>query len=74
MFDYEDISPSYAKTLSLWRDNFNGQLPQVRKLGFDESFIRKWNYYLCYCEAAFSMRNIAVAQAVLTRPNNYQLI
>ncbi|MGZ3901541.1 MAG: cyclopropane-fatty-acyl-phospholipid synthase, partial [Bacteroidia bacterium] len=39
-------------------------------LGFDDYFIRKWNYYLCYCEAAFAMRNINVMQMVYTRPNN----
>jgi cyclopropane-fatty-acyl-phospholipid synthase len=42
----------------------------VRALGFDERFIRKWHYYLCYCEAAFALRNISVVQAVYTRPNN----
>ncbi|MBZ0165717.1 MAG: class I SAM-dependent methyltransferase [Candidatus Omnitrophica bacterium] len=45
----------------------------MRKIGFNTSFIRKWNYYLCYCEAAFKMRNISVAQIVYTRPNNYRL-
>jgi len=39
-------------------------------LGFDEKFIRKWNYYLSYCEAAFDMRNISVMQIVYTFPNN----
>ena len=41
--------------------------------GFDERFIRKWNYYLQYCEAAFTMRNISVVQAIYTRPNNRAL-
>ena len=46
-------------------------LPDMLKsLGFDETFIRKWNYYLCYCEAAFEMRNINVMHLVYTRPNN----
>jgi cyclopropane-fatty-acyl-phospholipid synthase len=42
-------------------------------MGFDDRFIRKWNYYLQYCEAAFAMRNISVVQAVYTLPNNPRL-
>jgi cyclopropane-fatty-acyl-phospholipid synthase len=68
-----DHGPSYARTLRLWREAFNRQLESVRKLGFDEKFIRKWNYYLSYCEAAFAMRNISVVQAIYTRPNNLRL-
>jgi len=74
VFDYEDISFSYVKTLRMWREEFNRNRAQVAGLGFDEPFIRKWNYYLSYCEAAFRMRNIAVAQVVLARPNNYLLV
>ena len=66
----EDLGLDYARTLHQWRDNFRAQLNEVRILGFDEPFIRKWNYYLCYCEAAFALRNISVVQAVYTRPNN----
>ena len=68
-----DHGPSYARTLRLWREAFNRQLDNVRKLGFDDRFIRKWNYYLSYCEAAFAMRNISVVQAIYTRPNNLRL-
>jgi len=74
VFDYEDIAMSYARTLKLWREAFNRNHDRVIAMGFDEAFIRKWNYYLSYCEAAFSMRNIAVAQVVLARPNNYLLV
>lgn len=63
----------YAKTLNLWRKSFNEKLNEVSKLGFDSSFVRKWNYYLSYCEAAFEMRNISVVQAIYTRPNNRKL-
>jgi cyclopropane-fatty-acyl-phospholipid synthase len=68
-----DHGLSYARTLRLWRDAFNRQLEGVRTLGFDDRFIRKWNYYLSYCEAAFAMRNISVVQAIYTRPNNLRL-
>ncbi len=73
LHDYEDITPSYVKTLRLWYEMFNARLDEVRLLGFNESFVRKWKYYLCYCEAAFKMRNISVAQAVYSRPNNLHL-
>jgi len=66
----EEFGLSYARTLAQWRENFHGRLEQVRMLGFDERFIRKWNYYLSYCEGAFAMRNISVVQLVYTRPNN----
>ncbi|WP_373531216.1 class I SAM-dependent methyltransferase [Vampirovibrio sp.] len=69
----EDMGNSYAKTLQLWHDAFNANLPEVRRQGFDERFIRKWNYYLMYCKAAFRMRNISVVQAVYTNPNNLSL-
>ncbi len=70
MIDLKDIGMDYATTLKLWYDQFNANLPTVKSLGFDETFIRKWNYYLCYCEAAFAMRNINTMQLVYSRPNN----
>jgi len=70
MVDLKDIGLDYAKTLKLWFDAFNANLPIVQSLGFSDMFIRKWNYYLCYCEAAFEMRNINVMHLVYTRPNN----
>ena len=66
----EDLGLSYARTLRHWCENFNARVGDVRALGFDDRFIRKWNYYLEYCEAAFAMRNISVVQAIYTRPNN----
>jgi len=69
----DDLGSSYARTLHTWWDNFNAQHSAVRALGFDDRFIRKWNYYLQYCEAAFASRNISVVQAVYTRPNNCAL-
>jgi cyclopropane-fatty-acyl-phospholipid synthase len=66
----EDQGRDYARTLHSWRGLFQAKLDQVRALGFDERFIRKWEYYLSYCEAAFAMRHISVVQTVHTRPNN----
>jgi len=70
LVDLKDIGLDYAKTLSTWHQQFNVNLNEVKKLGFDDIFIRKWNYYFCYCEAAFAMRNINVMQMIYTRPNN----
>ena len=69
----EDLGSSYARTLHLWWEAFTARLDDVRALGFDARFIRKWNYYLQYCEAAFASRNISVVQAIYTRPNNRTL-
>lgn len=69
----DDFGPDYARTLRQWHQTFNARLADVRQLGFDERFIRKWSYYLCYCEAAFALRNISVVHTLHTRPNNLAL-
>ncbi len=73
LHDLEDLGASYTRTLHAWWERFNGRVADVRALGFDAKFVRKWNYYLQYCEAAFASRNISVVQAVYTRPNNRAL-
>jgi cyclopropane-fatty-acyl-phospholipid synthase len=73
LHDLKDMGLSYAETLKRWRITFNQNEAAVRALSFDTRFIRKWNYYLSYCEAAFAMRNISVVQAIYTRPNNSTL-
>lgn len=74
LHDLFDLGLSYAETLKRWREGFNERADQVRALGFDDRFLRKWNYYLSYCEAAFARRNISVVQAVYTRANNPALM
>jgi len=73
LYHFEDITSHYVRTLDIWHDNFNKKLEQIKSLDFDQQFIRKWNYYLCYCEAAFSTRNISVAQLIFSRSNNASL-
>jgi len=51
-FHLEDIGPHYAPTLAQWRRNFLDQVEQVRRLGYSQSFVRLWEFYLCYCEGA----------------------
>lgn len=65
-----DLGLDYARTLREWHGAFHERIDDVRALGFDDRFIRQWNYYLQYCEAAFAMRNISVVHATYTRPNN----
>ncbi len=69
MAGLHDFGLSYAKTLGLWFDRFNARWPEAQSQGFSETFRRKWNFYLKYCEAAFATRNISVVQAVYQRPN-----
>ena len=71
LVDLHDFGPSYARTLQLWAAAFEQRLDDVRALGFDEDFIRKWRYYFRYCEAGFLMRHISVAQMLLSRSNNH---
>lgn len=73
LVELEDFGLSYAKTLRLWNTAFQQKRNEVKNLGFDERFIRKWEYYLLYCAAAFQMRNISVVQALYSRPNNLTL-
>lgn len=73
LHEVSDLGHDYARTLKYWHQAFRQRLPEVRELGFDDRFIRKWEYYLCYCEAAFALRNISVVQTLHTRPNNLGL-
>jgi cyclopropane-fatty-acyl-phospholipid synthase len=49
-----DIGPHYAPTLRAWRERFLANVDRVRELGFDERFVRMWEYYLALCEAGFA--------------------
>jgi cyclopropane-fatty-acyl-phospholipid synthase len=66
----EDLTPHYARTLKLWRERFFANLDQVRALGYPETFIRLWEFYLCYCEGGFAERYIGDVQMVLAKPGN----
>jgi hypothetical protein len=58
----DDFASHYATTLRCWRERFFLELDAVKNLGFDDRFIRLWEYYLAYCEAAFLERQVNVAQ------------
>jgi cyclopropane-fatty-acyl-phospholipid synthase len=61
------FGPDYAETLRRWRADFMDRDSQVRQLGFDTRFMRIWEFYLAYCEAAFDMGNTDVIQFTLRR-------
>jgi cyclopropane-fatty-acyl-phospholipid synthase len=65
--DATDIGPSYARTLRAWRANFLANREAVRALGFDERFLRMWEYYLALCEAGFSIGLSQDHQVVLEK-------
>ncbi|MGV2986929.1 class I SAM-dependent methyltransferase [Vibrio sp. E150_011] len=62
-----DIGLDYAETLSDWRERFEQALPTVRKLGYDERFIRMWRYYFCYCEGGFRAKSISTVHMTFQR-------
>jgi len=68
----EELSPHYAKTLHSWKESFEDRIEAVRKLGYQEKFIRLWNYYLSYCEALFEERHIGVMQIQFERHQGRQ--
>ena len=58
----------YAETLRRWRERFLAEETRVRRIGFDTCFMRTWEFYLAYCEAAFEGGNTDVFQFTLRRP------
>lgn len=69
-FDIVDefsFGQDYARTLKLWRDDFVAQESRVLQLGFDRRFMRIWEFYLAYCEAAFAQANTDVMQFTLRK-------
>jgi cyclopropane-fatty-acyl-phospholipid synthase len=70
LFHLEDIGPHYARTLRLWRERFLARRADVRAQGYPESFVRMWEYYLCYCEGGFEERQLGDVQMLLTKPRS----
>mmetsp|Transcript_19072 Transcript_19072/g.38504 ORF Transcript_19072/g.38504 Transcript_19072/m.38504 type:complete len:1108 (-) Transcript_19072:385-3708(-) len=70
----DNIGLHYAETLAEWRRRFNAKESVVRKLGFDDVFMRVWNYYLTYCEAGFRSQTENCLILVFSRPGNRALV
>lgn len=66
--ELENIGPHYAETLRNWHVRFQANLERIRVLGYDEVFLRKWEFYLKSCEAMFRERGLEDLQMVLVRP------
>ncbi|EOY06144.1 Cyclopropane fatty acid synthase isoform 2 [Theobroma cacao] len=67
----ENIGPNYVQTLRCWRKNFLENKSKILALGFDEKFMRTWEYYFDYCAAGFKSRTIGDYQVVFSRPGNF---
>jgi cyclopropane-fatty-acyl-phospholipid synthase len=67
VIDEYSFGPDYARTLAEWHDTFKQRLAQVRELGFDERFLRTWEFYLAYSEAGFRAGSINVMQFTLKK-------
>jgi cyclopropane-fatty-acyl-phospholipid synthase len=70
LYHAENIGTHYARTLHAWRERFQARLDEVHALGFDQRFIRMWDLYLAYCEAAFLERHAGDFQLLLTKNNS----
>ena len=64
----ENIGLDYARTLREWRQAFLLNKKRIIEMGYDDAFIRKWDYYFSYCEAGFLSRILQTYQIVFKRP------
>ncbi len=62
IIENNNYAEHYAKTLNNWRNNFNSSLNKIKDNGFDDKFVRLWNYYLAYCESGFKTKRIGLNQ------------
>ena len=70
LINLEDQGESYALTLNHWRKRFLAALDQVKAQGYNDEFIRMWEFYLCYCEGGFKEKSISNVQLLLAKPGN----
>jgi len=64
----EDITLHYARTLAEWRQRFKEKEKDLLEMGYDETFLRMWEYYFCYCEGGFRERSISTVQLLMAKP------
>lgn len=70
MTHMEDITPHYALTLAKWRERFLDNQEAIKALGYDDTFIRLWDFYFAYCEGGFAERVIGDVQLMFAKPLN----
>ena len=69
LFHLDDITPHYATTISKWREAFFDHADEIRAMGFDDAFLRMWDFYFAYCEGGFLERAIGNVQLTFTMPD-----
>ena len=67
-YQLEDIGQHYATTLAMWRERFFSNITKIKNMGYSETFIRMWDFYLCYCEGGFKEHSIGTVQLLLLKP------
>jgi cyclopropane-fatty-acyl-phospholipid synthase len=68
LVELADFGASYARTLAVWRERFEARWPEIRTMGFDEIFRRRWLWYLAYCEGGFRERAISDVHLLMAGP------
>ncbi len=68
LLDLEDIGRHYPPTLRGWRARLQANWARLNDLGYSDEFLRKWEFYLCYCEGGFLEGSISDVQMLLTKP------
>ena len=66
--DVQGYAADYATTLQRWRQTLLEKQQEIKAMGFDDAFIRKWEYYFAYCHAGFRAEIIDLVQMVLNKP------
>ncbi len=66
----EEIGPHYVRTLDEWRRRFWRAEARVRSLGFDDRFIRMWDFYLASCAASFETKAVRDVQVLIERADS----
>jgi cyclopropane-fatty-acyl-phospholipid synthase len=69
LYEEKSFGKDYAKTLRIWKENFNRSWNDISKNGFDEKFKNLWSYYLSYCETGFDTQHTDVSQFYLKKIN-----
>ena len=68
LIELADFGASYARTLKDWRERFEDSWDDIAAMGFDDTFRRRWRYYLAYCEGGFRERAISDVHLLLAAP------
>lgn len=67
-YQLEDIGQHYATTLAMWRERFFSNITKIKNMGYSDTFIRMWDFYLSYCEGGFKEHSIGTIQLLMLKP------